>query len=100
MKIETFTVFDEKAGAFLQPFYSPTINTAIRAITDCVNDLTHTFGKHSADYTLFKLGSFDDATGEFTPDKRPLGCLVEFKTQLELPIDPAQLSLVEGGSDK
>lgn len=93
---QVFTVFDEKSNAYLQPFYLDTVGQAKRAITDCVNDHTHAFGRHPSDYTLFHLGTFNDATGEYLKDKKSLGSLVEFKTQTE--IDTTQLSLI-GGTD-
>lgn len=94
---KVFTVYDEKSEAYLQPFFLDTIGQATRAITDCVNDVNHAFCRHSADYTLFLLGEYDDATGCFTTDDRKsLGSLVEFKTQQE--IDTKQLLLV-GGTD-
>jgi len=89
-----FTVYDEKAEAYLPPFFLNTNGEAIRAITDCVNDLKHQFGKHPSDYTLFSLGTYDPQSGTFENEKAPLGNLLEFKTQLEIPTN--QLSLVEG----
>jgi hypothetical protein len=88
-----FTVYDEKSEAFLQPFFLDTNGQAIRAITDCVNDLNHQFGKHPSDHTLFSLGTFDDSDGTFQTSKVSLGCLVEFKTPME--IDDNKLSLVK-----
>lgn len=74
-----FTIYDEKSEAYLQPFFLDTVGQAIRAITDCVNDNQHQFYRHTSDYTLFHLGSFDDSTGEFDQNKKSLGSLVEFK---------------------
>lgn len=91
---KVFTVYDEKSEAYLQPFFLDTIGQAHRAITDCVNDINHQFGRHTADYSLFQLGEYDDSTGSFTGEKKCLGSLLEFKTQTE--IDTTQLSLVGG----
>lgn len=74
-----FSVFDEKAGAYLQPFFFDTKGQAIRAITDCVNDPNHGFYRHASDYTLFELGEFDDTHGTFNPLNSPIGNLIEFK---------------------
>lgn len=76
-----FTVYDEKSEAYLQPFFLDTIGQATRAITDCVNDPTHNFCKHTSDFSLFILGEFDDETAAFTPDKQSLGSLVEYKKE-------------------
>jgi hypothetical protein len=93
---KVFTVFDEKSEAYLQPFFLDTLGQATRAITDCVNDNNHQFGRHPSDYTLFQLGEFDDILGEFKMDKKSLGCLIEYKTQLDLCDDSAQLDLIGG----
>lgn len=63
MKISIFTVFDQKASAFLQPFFSPTVGTAIRAFSDTINDPNSMLSKHPADFTLFEIGGFDDQSG-------------------------------------
>ena len=74
------TVFDEKAQAFLQPFFMDTIGMAERAIRDCLDDPEHNFSKHTSDFTLFTIGLFDNTTGQFTElEKTPLGNLVEYK---------------------
>lgn len=80
-----YTVFDEKAEAFLPPFFVPAHGLALRAFKDCVNSNDHQFGKHPADYTLFYLGTWDDVTCNFKIETRKsLGNGVEFK-EIELP---------------
>lgn len=79
-----FSIYDEKAEAYLKPFFFPTIGMATRAITDCVNDVNHDFCAHSSDYTLFLLGEWDDDSAMFHEAKQSLGNLVEFKTQHEM----------------
>jgi len=63
MKI--FTVFDGPANAYLPPFFFHAAGQAVRAFTDSANDDQHLIGKHPADYTLFEVGTYDDATGIF-----------------------------------
>jgi len=65
MKFKIFSVYDDKAKAYLPPFFLPEVGMAVRAFKDCVNDPGHNFGKHPADYTLFQCGAFDDRTGLF-----------------------------------
>lgn len=72
MKLLVFSVFDEKAQAYLTPFYLPTVATAVRAMTDCINDRNHQFHAHTADYSLFELGSFDDSNGVHTCEVRSI----------------------------
>lgn len=77
MKLEIFAVYDAATGAFLQPFFSPSKGAALRSLTDAVNDEKHEFSRHSSDYTLFILGSWDDNSGVFTSSvpERVVGCL-------------------------
>lgn len=63
MKFKIFAVYDAGAEAFLPPFFLPSIGQATRAFSDVVNDSSHSFSKHPLDYSLWILGSFDDATG-------------------------------------
>ncbi len=58
-----FTIFDDKAEAYLPPFVLPGKGMAMRIFGDCVNSKDHQFGAHPQDYTLFDIGSFDDRTG-------------------------------------
>ena len=78
MKYHMFSVYDEKAKAYLPPFILPEIGMATRTFGDCINSEEHQFGKHPADYTLFKIADFDDETGEPTTNKSSIGNGVEF----------------------
>lgn len=75
-----FTIYDEKAHAYLPPFNLHTSDMAIRVFADCVNSPEHQFGKHPHDYTLFEIGNFDDQKGEIHKTRsQSLGNGVEFK---------------------
>ena len=63
MKEQLFSVFDHAAQRFLSPFYSPTIEYAIRQFRATVNTLDHQFNKFPEDYTLFHLGEFNQELG-------------------------------------
>ncbi|MDO3651329.1 phage ORF5 protein [Nocardia mangyaensis] len=78
-----FTVYDEKSEAYLQPFFLDTIGQASRAMTDCCNDLNHQFNRHTADYSLFQLGEYDDQTATINYNKKSLGSLLEYKTNIQ-----------------
>lgn len=65
MIMNMYAVRDSAVEAFLQPFFSPTHGSAIRSLTEAVNDKDHQFFKNAKYYSLYHLGSFDDATGVF-----------------------------------
>lgn len=71
MIISVFTIRDDKAQAYLQPFFLSNESMARRAIADCVSDSDHMFGKHPEDYALFSLGTFDDQSGKFVLTDAP-----------------------------
>lgn len=63
MILKMFTVYDSKVEAYLPPFYERASGSAIRAFEASCNQPEHQFRKHPADYTLFEIGTYDDATG-------------------------------------
>lgn len=81
MQLKVFGIYDSKAEAYLQPFLMKSKGEAIRALSNHVSDPEHNFCKYAEDFTLFELGSWDDANGQFTLHNTPqsLGVLVEFK---------------------
>jgi hypothetical protein len=76
-----FSIYDEKAEAFLQPFFFDTVGQAERAIIDCLSDPNHNFARYSSDFTLFMIGEYDESTGVITPQKTGIANLVELKPQ-------------------
>lgn len=65
MKMLVYTVFDRAVGAFLQPFFVRAPGEALRSFVDAVNDPKSQFYNHLLDYTLCKVGEFDDNSGMF-----------------------------------
>lgn len=61
MKI--YSVYDDKADAFLQPFFFRTNEEAMRAFSAAAKDEKHQFHTHAADYTLFEIGDFSEQVG-------------------------------------
>lgn len=86
MKYKVFSIYDAKAEAHMPPFFFAATGLAIRAFADMANDPSHTVGKHPEDYSLFEIGTFDDAIGVFENHeaKIPLGTALENKTQGEI----------------
>lgn len=80
-----FTIRDQKADAFLPPFFLPRTAMAERVFSDCINDASHQFYKHPEDFTLFTLGTFDDddASMVLIEGPRSLGNGLTFKKDSE-----------------
>lgn len=68
MNHRIFSIFDDKAKAFLPPFVLPNEAMAVRVFSDMCNSDSHQFGVHPSDYTLFDLGEFDDCLGQLNGD--------------------------------
>jgi len=67
-----YAVFDRKAEMYSQPFLEIKDGTAIRAVQDIViNNKDHAFAKHPSDFSLHKLGEFDETTGVITGKNKP-----------------------------
>lgn len=64
--MKVFSVFDVKAGSYMQPFFMQATGMAVRAFTDLLHDESTVFGKHPEDYTLFAIAEWDDQKGLFT----------------------------------
>lgn len=58
-----FSIYDEKAKVFHQPFYFSQRGEAVRVISDTVSDPKTSLNRHPEDYKLYQIGSFDDNSG-------------------------------------
>lgn len=63
MKKKMFSVWDEKAGAFLQPFFALTKDMAMRGFAMALEQAGSEMCRFPGDFTLFELGEFDDSDG-------------------------------------
>lgn len=81
MKI--FTIYDEKAQAYLAPFHFQNIGEANRAMCDLLADDQHPFSRHAEDYTLYSIGEYDNLTAELTSDKQLIKTMLELRAQIQ-----------------
>lgn len=74
-----YAVLDKASAAFLPLFLLPTDNVAIREFLTLAQQKDHQFCIHAKDYSLYRLGSWDDNTGMLTVFKEPqfvIGALI------------------------
>lgn len=71
MILKVFSVRDDKAKSYLQPFFMINEEVAIRAIQNTLTDESHQFAQHPHDFSLYDLGAYDDQTGMFEVNKAP-----------------------------
>lgn len=67
-----YSVFDEKASAFARLFAFSQDGEALRAFGETVNDPKTSLASHPGDFKLYRMGTFDDASGMITPEKQPV----------------------------
>lgn len=80
MKINVYAIHDAKIEAYMQPFYARTDAEAKRGFSGICNQEQGQISEHPGDFTLFKIGAYDDSTGVLTPqDPSSLGNALEYK---------------------
>lgn len=65
IEMSCFTVYDQAAKQYLEPFFAPTHEFAIRGFKSAVTNREHQFAKFPEDYVLYSIGTFDGTTGLF-----------------------------------
>lgn len=64
MELKIYVIRDDVAGVCHLPFFMQNDNVALRAFSDALTDQNSQYSKHPADYRLFRIGVYDDGTGE------------------------------------
>jgi len=59
---KVFTVYDSKSELYSPPFFLRSTGEAVRSFEQACNDAGHAFGKHSADFTLYEIGTYEDTS--------------------------------------
>jgi len=80
MITKIYCVYDAAVETYLRPFHATRDGEALRAFKNGANDSRSEIAKNPKDYTLFEIGTFDDASGEFTmlPAKIPHGNALQY----------------------
>ncbi len=63
MNVEIFSVRDDAADRYMDPFVAPTVQFAIRGFEEACIQPDHQFNKFPDDYVLYHVGSFDPELG-------------------------------------
>lgn len=71
MKLQVFSIFDEKAQAFNRPMFMTHKGEALRAFADIVSNKETLIAKHPEDYKLYCLGTLDDTSGKIESLAQP-----------------------------
>ena len=71
MKVNMYAIHDSKAGAYGQPFLLQTNGLASRSFIQAVMKQDSPFNKDPLDYTLFRIGNYDDETSIIKSETPP-----------------------------
>lgn len=63
MRLGIYSVFDRKAAVFARPFTAPNDAMAMRSFLAAKQDPTTEIHKFPEDFSIHRLGDFDDDTG-------------------------------------
>ncbi len=69
MKTQLYAVYDTATGVYQKPFFGQADGEVKRSFQDIALDVDSPIGKHPEDYTLYRLGNFDDNTGKLTNEE-------------------------------
>jgi len=78
MKLNAYTIYDTASGTYMRPFFSQADGQAVRGFKDIATNADHEVGAHPEDYTLYRVGAFNDTTGKLEGEE-----LEKLKTGLE-----------------
>ena len=80
MKHGIFSIHDSKTGAFMTPFTNFNNATALRTFSDAIKQPDTNLHNHPEDYSLHRIGTFEDDTGTVVPEPpKNLGLATEYK---------------------
>jgi hypothetical protein len=71
MELNIYSIYDEDAKAYLQPFFTQNHGIAIRVFSDNVNGKDNQIANHPHKFTLFHIGTYNDSTAKIDSLKTP-----------------------------
>lgn len=67
MMLNAYSLYDRKALAYHAPFFAAQDGLAVRSLQALVNDPNSTVAQHPDDFVLYRVGAYDDASGQLLP---------------------------------
>ncbi len=63
MKTQIYSIFDTAAGVYQKPIFARADGEIMREFQNICTDVEHPCGQHPEDYSLIRLGNFNDQNG-------------------------------------
>lgn len=74
MKVKLYAVLDTASGVYDGPIPCNTDGVAIRNFSNMAGDQNHSIGKNPEFFQLYRIGEYNDATGEITDEPKRCIC--------------------------
>jgi hypothetical protein len=98
MKVFVYAIYDSAAGTYRQPMFLQQDGIATRVFKDlCMNAETD-LAKHPKDFTLFRIGTFDDQKGELDGETPVSMATAQEIIHASQQIQPGSLKEIPGNS--
>ena len=83
MKIKAYAVYDNKAEAFMQPFFAGNAGLATRTFADNAKNPESIWNRHPNDFVLYEIGEYDENQGILVnyENNKNLGMAIEYIEQ-------------------
>lgn len=75
MRWNVYTIFDTASGIYKRPFVAQADGEVLRVFGDMCCDADHEIGAHPEDYSLWRIGTFDDNKAKLVAED--LECLAQ-----------------------
>lgn len=70
MKLNVYTIYDTATAAYMRPMFMDSDGQAMRIFSDVAVDAEHEIGKHPEDYSLVRIGVWDNATAKYAEEDK------------------------------
>ncbi len=69
MKLNIYAIYDTASALYLRPIFAQSDGQALRSFQDASVNAESEIGKHPEDYTLVRIGMWDDTTAKLTDEQ-------------------------------
>ncbi len=70
MNLNIYCIYDMAAVAYMRPFFAQSDGEALRSFTDISIDAEHPIGAHPEDYSLHRIGVYNDQNAIITVQEK------------------------------
>ena len=70
MNLNIYSIYDTATAAYMRPFFLQSDGQATRMFGDLAQNADHEVGQHPEDYSLYRIGIYDDQTAKLIPQEK------------------------------